>query len=94
MEALIESSTRFKDNVILAESNRVTFGSKTAPSTPFSHDLQWSASLPLPFITRETPVFIPLGLWQHAALFFIATLPDEPGAKSAPFFFDVQISSE
>jgi hypothetical protein len=92
MQALIESSPRLKDNIILAESNRITLGSKTTPSTPWMHSLEWSVSVPLPFITRETTAFIPAAVWDHAALFFIATLSDEPHARSAPFVFDAQIN--
>jgi hypothetical protein len=47
--------------------------------------------VPLPFIARENNVFIP-HVWENAALFFIATLPNEPGARSPPFFFDAQVS--
>jgi hypothetical protein len=59
---------------------------------PFIHSLQWSATVSLPFITRETDVFIPLDVWENAALFFIATLSDDPPARSEPFFFDAQVS--
>jgi hypothetical protein len=89
---LIDSSPRFKTHRTNLTENRVTFGPESGPGAFFEHSLQWSATLPLPFISRENDVFIPLDVWHNAALFFIATLPDDPGARSAPFFFDVQVS--
>ncbi len=92
VQALVDSSHRFNDHTVRVEPNRLTFGPKTGSGTPFIHPLQWSVSLPIPFITRETAVYIPIDVWEHAALFFIATLSDEPHSKSKPFFFDAQVS--
>jgi len=92
IKALIDSSPKFKAHRTILGENRLRLGPESGPGTFFEHLFQWSATVPLPFITRENDVFIPLDVWQNAALFFIATLPDESGARSAPFFFDVQIS--
>jgi hypothetical protein len=89
--ALIDSSPRLKAHqVTLDGKNKILLQPKTG-GRGWIHELEWSVSLPLPFITRETPTFIPLSVWNHAALFFLATLPDEPAARSKPFLFDAQI---
>ncbi len=42
---------------------------------------------------REQPkAFPPLNVWNEAALFFLSTLPDTPGAKADPFYFVALIS--
>jgi hypothetical protein len=95
VQALIDASPRLKAHQVIMNDtkNQMTIrpraGVQGAPG--FVHPLEWSVSVPLPFITRETRTIIPLPIWEHAALFFIATLPDDPGAKSEPFFFDAQI---
>ena len=91
IKALIKSSDKFKAHRVTLENNQITLGPKSGPGTPFIHPLEWSASIQVPFITRETETFIPLSVWEQAALFFIATMSDEPTARSAPFFFDVQV---
>jgi hypothetical protein len=92
VQALVDSAPRLKGHKTKVEPNRITLGPETGSGSPFMHPLEWSTSLPIAFITRETSTFIPLTVWEHAALFFIATLADEPKARSAPFFFDAQIS--
>lgn len=90
--SLISSSKRLKDVKIILEQNRITCAPNSGAGTPFIHDVEWSGSLQLPFLTRNVETFIPLQVWQNAALFFIATMPNEPEAKSEPFYFDVQIN--
>jgi hypothetical protein len=59
VKALVESSPRFNDQTVLVEPNQVTLGPKSGGSgISFSHPLQWTISVPLPFITRDTAVFI------------------------------------
>jgi hypothetical protein len=91
-EALVSSSVRLKDVNVVLEPNRILLAPKSGSGTPFLHDVQWSNSLQLPFITRDTETYIPLTIWENAALFFIATMPEAPDATSEPFYFDVQIS--
>jgi hypothetical protein len=84
IKALIDSSPRFKAHKSILEENRVTFGPASGPGNFFQHPILWSMTVPLPFITRENNVFIPLDVWENAALFFIATLSDELNPRSAP----------
>jgi hypothetical protein len=53
--------------------------------------IAFSATLEKPFITRSAETFIPLDVWDSAALFFVSTTPPQLGAKSEPYYFDVQI---
>lgn len=92
VDALIASSTRLKDQKVEVKSNEVRLAPQSGPGIAFLHPMEWSNTITLPFITRETTTFIPLSVWENAALFFIATLPDAPEAKSEPFFFEAQIN--
>jgi hypothetical protein len=46
--------------------------------------------MPLTFITKSAGIFVPLDIWNTAALYFIATLPSQVGARSEPYFFDLK----
>jgi hypothetical protein len=59
---------------------------------PHQHPFNFSATVDKPFITRSAETFIPLDVWNTAALFFLATLPDQAGARSEPYYFDLEIS--
>jgi hypothetical protein len=58
---------------------------------PFRTDIGFSATIEKPFITRSSETFIPLSVWNTAAVFFLATLPAQPGARSEPYYFDLEI---
>jgi len=92
VEGLVASSKRLQDVKATVEPKRIIFSPKAGPGSPFVHPLELSATVPVTFITRETSIYIPIDVWENAALFFIATLADTPNAKSEPFFFDAQIS--
>lgn len=59
---------------------------------PHLNPLAFASSIEKPFITRSGETFIPLDVWNTAALFFLSTLPDQPGARSEPYYFDLEIS--
>ncbi|HEX5845711.1 MAG TPA: hypothetical protein VFY53_05390 [Rhodoplanes sp.] len=61
-------------------------------SIPFQHPFKFSVSVDKPFITRSAEIFIPLDVWNTAALFFLATLPTQIGERSEPYYFDLEIS--
>lgn len=62
------------------------------PGTPSGQNvIAFSASTEKPFITRSAETFIPLDVWDTAALFFISTMPMQTGSKSEPYYFDLQI---
>jgi hypothetical protein len=92
VQAVLDSSPRFRAVRVTLQNDQVILGPSNGPGVPFTHPLAWTASTALPFITREQQIFIPLTVFEYASLFFIGTLGDEPGARSAPVVFDVQIS--
>jgi hypothetical protein len=92
VQAILDSSPRFRAVHVALQNDQVTFGPSNGAGTPFIHPLAWTSSVPLPFLTREQQIFIPLNVLEYASLFFIGTLADAPGARSAPIFFDIQIS--
>ena len=55
---------------------------------PFQNPFAFSATIEKPFITRSAETLIPIDVWDTAALFFFSTLPDQPGARSEPYYFD------
>jgi len=57
-------------------------------NNPFS----FSVTIEKPFITRSAETFIPLSVWNTAALYFISTLPSEPGGRSEAYYFDLAIA--
>jgi hypothetical protein len=61
-------------------------------SIPFVHPFSFKSVMPLTFITKSAGIFVPLDIWNTAALYFIATLPSQVGARSEPYFFDLKIS--
>jgi hypothetical protein len=92
IRSVLDSSNRFQSQDFLLEDNQITFLPKPGVvGTPFAHPLEWSASLQVPFITRETDTFIPISVWETAAIFFIGTMSNQPNASSEPYFFDVEV---
>jgi hypothetical protein len=59
---------------------------------PFQNPFNFEIIIDKPFITRSAETFIPIDVWDTAALFFLSTLPDQPGARSEPYYFDLEIS--
>jgi hypothetical protein len=92
IRAVLDSSNRFQSQNFLLEENQLTLLPKPGVvGTPFTHPLEWSASLQIPFITREIDTFIPISVWETAAIFFIGTMPGQPNARSEAYFFDVEV---
>lgn len=80
----------FQGRQISIASNAITLSSPGG--VPFQNLFSFSATINKPFITRSAETFIPIDVWDTAALFFLATLPDQPGARSEPYYFDLEIS--
>lgn len=59
---------------------------------PFQNPFGFETTIDKPFITRSAETFIPIDVWDTAALFFFSTLPDQTGARSEPYYFDLEIS--
>jgi len=58
---------------------------------PFQNPFSFESTIDKPFITRTAETFIPLDVWNTAALFFLSQVPNEPGARSEPYYFDLAI---
>lgn len=79
----------FQGRQIAITNNLVTLSA--VGGIPFQNPFQFSATVEKPFITRSAETFIPLDVWNTAALFFLATL-SQVGEISEPYFFDLEIS--
>jgi hypothetical protein len=80
----------FQDRGVSISSHAITL---SAPNgIPFRNQFFFAATDSKPFITRSAETYIPLEVWNTGALFFLATLPAESGARSEPYYFDVEIS--
>ena len=79
----------FQGRQVAIANNSITL---SAPGgIPFQNPIQFSVSIDKPFITRSTEIFIPLNIWNTAALFFLATLSTQAGERSEPYYFDLEI---
>lgn len=63
-----------------------------AGGMPAQNPFRFSAALDKPFITKSAEIFIPLDVWNTAALYFLVNLTGPAGTRSEPYFFDLQIS--
>jgi hypothetical protein len=79
----------FQGRQISTTTNMITLN---GGGVPFRLPFSFEAVVDKPFITRSGEAFIPLEVWETAALFFLSTLPDQPGARSEPYYFDLEIS--
>ncbi len=80
----------FQGRQITIANNLITL---SAPGgVPFQNPFRFSTSIEKPFITRSAETFIPLDVWNTAALFFLTTLPTQAGERSEPYYFDLEIS--
>lgn len=59
---------------------------------PFQNPFRFTAATDKPFITKSAEIFIPLDVWNTAALYFLVNLTGPAGTRSEPYFFDLQIS--
>lgn len=93
---IIKGSDRLKAtcNASINE-NTVAFFAKqpiTAPvGIPFKFPVSFKQTVPIPFLSKRVETFIPYNVWSEAILFFIATLPPEPGSRSQPIAFEVSL---
>src|SRR5205085_1587655 len=46
---------------------------------------------PIAFLGKRVESWIPAEIWTQALLFFLATIPDDPGSRSPPVVFDVVV---
>lgn len=90
LSTLTANKPIFQGRQIAIATNLITL---SAPGgIPFQNPIQFSVSIDKPFITRSAEIFIPLDVWNTAALYFLATLPGQAGERSEPYYFDLAIS--
>jgi hypothetical protein len=88
---VVSSAQRFKNaKVELVSGSQLMINTPNTGTgqTPF----EFSASTSVAFITKTAEIFIPLNVFNAAAIYFVATMPDQPGAKSQPYVFELSIS--
>lgn len=87
--ALAATASVFQGRQVSVANNMITL---SGGGVPFQNPLGFSATIDKPFITRSAETFLPLDVWNTAALFFLATMPPQIGARSEPYYFDLEIS--
>jgi hypothetical protein len=87
---LLSRSPRFANIKVHHQPNSVTF--EAVGMMLQSVNYATSTTYPVNYITRKADAFIPGPVWEHAAIFILATLPDEHGGSTAPFTFDVTVT--
>jgi hypothetical protein len=88
--ALIENKDIFKGRKFTLVNDEIII---SAPGeVPAHNSFNFSAVIEKPFITKSLEIFIPLPVWNTAALFFLATMPANFGQRSDPYYFDLEIS--
>lgn len=89
-KGLLQQSSRFEHIQVTYDDNQVMFaGDKMVLQ---SMRFATSATVPINYITRKADVFIPGPVWEYAALFVLATLPDQQGGTTAPITFDATLT--
>jgi hypothetical protein len=86
----VANAPQFQGKQLVVQDGNLTIAKpNTAPAiNPF----EFSASTNLAFVTRSAEPFIPLQVWNTAALQLIGTTPAELNGKSEPYFFDLVVS--
>jgi hypothetical protein len=89
--AVISSAARFKH-----ATTNIVGDSELLISTPNTgggqNSFAFSASTSAAFITKQADAFIPLNIWNAAAIRFVETTPDQANGKSEPYIFELSIS--
>ena len=90
--SLIANNSIFQTSQASFDSNSLVLS--TPGGMSFQHPFEFSASLEKPFITPNRPaeIFLPLSIWNTAALFLISDLPVKSGERSQPYYFDLKLS--
>lgn len=73
-----------RDNLILLQD-------KENKRTPFGYPISTTETYPLAFVNKDTPIFIPLKLYDVLTLFLAARMPSENGSRTEPITFSVFI---
>jgi hypothetical protein len=87
---LLQQSPRFEHIKVDYEENQVVFTGDNilAQGMRFAT----SSTTSINYITRKADAFIPGPVWEYAALFVLATLPEQQGGTTAPLTFDATLT--
>jgi hypothetical protein len=83
------NATIFQGRQITIANNTITLN---GGGMPYQNPFGFESTIDKPFIIRTAETFIPLDVWDTAALFFVSTMPNQAGARSEPYYFDLEIS--
>jgi hypothetical protein len=96
MKILAESAPRLKPYDVSVDSQSITIGARQPITGPAGLGMKIPLNFrqnvpPIAFLGKRVESWIPTEVWIQALLFFLATLPDDPGARSPPLIFDVVV---
>ncbi|MGY4437052.1 hypothetical protein ACVWWO_009529 [Bradyrhizobium sp. F1.13.1] len=86
--ALVAAAPIFQGHQVQLNGDQLTLW---GGGVPFVQPFSFYGTVEKPFVTRSGEVFLPLNVWNTAALFFVATLPTQAGSRSEPYYFDLEI---
>jgi hypothetical protein len=90
LAALASTSNRLGGQYLQRNGDHVILG--TQPTGPFvTFPVSTRRVVRLPFIARDAEVEIPYDLLYYVALYFITTLPDQPGKQAPPVTADIVV---
>jgi hypothetical protein len=93
---LLKDSANLAEYTIDTTDNNITIMGGPQSLLPFTYraqDVVSSEVVPIPFITNAgANAFIPNNVYNNAALYILALMPDTYGARINPFTFSVVVS--
>jgi hypothetical protein len=90
-EKIIESSRVFSKYKLTFANDSVLIQDPQLKLPPWGYPFSTEQSYQIPFVNKDTSIFMPLKLYDLATLYLFAMLPSENGAKTDPLTFSVFI---
>lgn len=96
VQALVKDSPRLLSCDVKVENDTITIGARQPITQPVglgvTFPLKFQQNVPpIAFLGKRVESWIPIELWNQALIYFIATLPETPGARSPPLTFNVAV---
>jgi hypothetical protein len=93
---LVDASSRLKAFEVKLDGNMITIGARSPITQPVGMSMTYQSLFkqnvpPIAFLGKRVESWIPIELWSQALFYFVATLPDVPGEKAPPVFFNVTV---
>jgi hypothetical protein len=94
VKSLVESSARLKNYDVTFTQDSILIGPRSPIAMPTGLPTRYNKIFrqnvpPLAFLGKRVESWIPAGLWTQAMIYFLATLPEQPGGQSPPVIFTV-----